>query len=222
MRKSTTANGRGSNGKASVSSAAKRASSNGHSNHKAGTSAKQKSKASSPSHKEGLEKVMKDTLKDIFYAEKQLVKALGKMEKAADSEELKQAFKQHKQETEEQVSMLEDAFESLGMRAAGKKCPAMDGLVEEGSEAMEEYDKGPARDAALIVSAQKVEHYEMAAYGSLRAFAATLGYTDCEKIFDSILDQESNADDILTQVAASVNEAAAAGEQVEEEEMEEA
>jgi ferritin-like metal-binding protein YciE len=219
MRKSTTANGRGSNGKAS--NAAKKVSSNGQGNHKATAGAKQKSKTSS-SAQEGLEKVMKETLKDIFYAEKQLVKALGKMEKAAEHEDLKQAFKQHRQETEEQVSMLEDAFESLGIRAAGKKCPAMDGLVEEGSEAMEEYEKGPARDAALIVSAQKVEHYEIAAYGSLRAFAATLGYTDCEKIFDQILDQESNTDEILTQVAATVNEVAASGEEVEEQEMEEA
>jgi ferritin-like metal-binding protein YciE len=152
---------------------------------------------------------MKNSLKDIYYAEKQLVRALNKMSKAAESEELKNAFLNHRQETEEQVTQLEEAFEILGMRAAGKKCPAMDGLVEEGAEAIEEFEKGPARDAALIVSAQKVEHYEIAAYGSLRAFAETLGYADCAKIFDRILEQESNADEILNQAAQTINQMAA-------------
>ena len=168
--------------------------------------------------------MMKNGLKDIYYAEKQLVKALNKMSKAAENEELKQAFETHKAETEEQIARLEEAFEELGMRAVGKKCPAMDGLVEEGAEAIEEFEKGSARDAALIVSAQKVEHYEIAAYGSLRAFAATLGYTTCEQIFEEILEQESNTDEILNQVAQTVNELAAQEDErmVDEEEMEEA
>jgi ferritin-like metal-binding protein YciE len=146
------------------------------------------------------------------------------MSKAAENQELKKAFETHKAETEEQVARLEEAFEELGLRAAGKKCPAMDGLIEEGAEAIEEFDKGPARDAALIVSAQKVEHYEIAAYGSLRAFAATLGYATCEQIFDEILEQESNTDEILNKVAQTINELAAQEDEsmIDEEEMEEA
>jgi ferritin-like metal-binding protein YciE len=215
-----------SNGRSSANG---RASSNGHSksssNGKAsGRSTSRSTSSQASSSREGLEKVMKNGLKDIYYAEKQLVKALNKMSKAAENEELKQAFETHKAETEEQVTRLEEAFEELGIRAAGKKCPAMDGLIEEGAEAIEEFDKGPARDAALIVSAQKVEHYEIAAYGSLRAFAATLGYATCEQIFDEILEQESNTDEVLNGVAQTINELAAQEDEnmVDEEELEEA
>jgi ferritin-like metal-binding protein YciE len=154
---------------------------------------------------------LKDGLKDIYYAEKQLVKALNKMAKAASNDELREAFENHRTETELQVNLLEDAFEALEMRAAGKKCPAMDGLIEEANEHIEEMDKGPARDAALIVGAQKVEHYEIAAYGSLRSFARCLGYPDCEQIFDQILDQESRTDELLTGVAQTVNQEALGG-----------
>src|ERR1044071_6684687 len=126
-----------------------RASSNGRSNGTSRKTAAKKTTSSSSSHREGLEKVMKNSLKDIYYAEKQLVRALNKMSKAAENEELKNAFDTHRTETEEQVTRLEEAFEILGMRAAGKKCPAMDGLIEEGGEAIEEFEKGPARDAAL-------------------------------------------------------------------------
>lgn len=213
-------NGRSpSNGRASSNgrATAKKSSSNGRSN---GTAKKSSSRAATSS-KEGLEKVMKDLLKDIYYAEKQLVRALNKMSKAAENEELKNAFDTHRQETEEQISRLEEAFEIFGMRAAGKKCPAMDGLVEEGAEAIEEFEKGPARDAALIVSAQKTEHYEIAAYGSLRAFAGTLGYADCEQIFDEILEQESSTDEILNQIAQTINQQAAEEDEASREELEE-
>ncbi len=170
---------------------------------------------------EDLEKVMKEGLKDIYYAEKQLAKALNKMAKGAENAELKQGFETHREETLTQIEKLEQVFEMLGMRAAGKKCPAMDGLIEEGSEALEEYDKGPARDAALIMSAQKVEHYEIASYGSLRTFAEVLGYTDCAQIFEEILEQESATDEKLTAVAQTVNEdAMAAGEQGDDEDEE--
>lgn len=168
---------------------------------------------------EDLEKVMKEGLKDIYYAEKQLAKALNKMAKGAENAELKQGFETHREETLTQIEKLEQVFEMLGMRAAGKKCPAMDGLIEEGSEALEEYDKGPARDAALIMSAQKVEHYEIASYGSLRTFAEVLGYSDCAQIFEEILEQESATDEKLTTVAQTVNEdAMAAGEGDDEDE----
>jgi ferritin-like metal-binding protein YciE len=152
-----------------------------------------------------LTEVLKDGLKDIYYAEKQLVKALKKVSKAATNQELKQAFDTHRGQTEEQIEKLEGAFEELGMRASGKKCPAMDGLIEEANEHMEEMDKGPALDAALIVGAQKIEHYEIAAYGSMRTFAKSLGYTECERIFEEILEQESDTDELLTEVARTVN-----------------
>jgi ferritin-like metal-binding protein YciE len=159
---------------------------------------------------------LKDTLKDIYYAEKQLVKALKKMGKAATNSDLREAFENHRMQTEEQIELLGQAFESLDMRAAGKNCPAMDGLIEEGREHMEEMDKGPALDAALIVGAQKVEHYEIAAYGSLKAFAKSLGLSECEEIFDQILQQESDTDELLTQVAATVNREALGDEQTME------
>lgn len=130
------------------------------------------------------------------------------MSKAASNQDLKEAFDMHRQETEGQIERLEEAFEALDMRAAGKKCPAMDGLVEEGSEAIEEFDKGPARDAALIMSAQKAEHYEISAYGSLRTFARTLGYDECAQLFEETLQEESETDEKLTQIAMTVNQEA--------------
>lgn len=144
-------------------------------------------------------------MKDIYYAEKQLVKALKKLSKAATNQELKQAFTTHMDQTSGHVEKLEAAFEVMEMRATGKKCPAMDGLIEEANEHIEEMDRGHALDAALIVGAQKVEHYEIAAYGSLRTFAKMLGYPECEKIFNEILDQESQTDELLTKVAQTVN-----------------
>lgn len=186
----------------------------------ANSNGRAKKTATSRRSHEGLEKVMKDILKDIYYAEKQLVKALNKMSKSASNQELKEGFEMHRQETETQVEKLEQVFEILGIRAVGKKCPAMDGLIEEGKEAIEEFEKGPSRDAAMIVAGQKVEHYEIAAYGSLRAFAEVLGYDDCAAIFNEILEQESATDEKLNQVAATVNEEAMM-ETEEAEEMEE-
>lgn len=197
-----------------------------------GTAAKAPAKRSAPrktaakkaqsNPSEDLEKVLQDGLKDIYYAEKQLVKALKKMAKGAANADLQQGFQMHMEETQAQVEKLDGVFEILGMRAQGKKCPAMDGLIEEGNEAIEEYDKGPARDAALIMSAQKVEHYEMAAYGSLRTFAQVLGYDDAAQILDEILEQEAATDEKLTAVAQTVNqEAMMAGEGEGEEDDEE-
>jgi ferritin-like metal-binding protein YciE len=148
---------------------------------------------------------MVDTLKDIYYAEKQLVRALKKMGKAASHQMLTVAFEQHRTETEQQIQQLEQVFQILGQRAQGKKCPAMDGLLDEGNEHMEEYSKGPGLDAALIVGAQKIEHYEMAAYGSLRTFAELLGQTEAQRIFQTILDQEGATDEKLTGLSRTIN-----------------
>lgn len=154
---------------------------------------------------DNLNKIMRDNLKDIYWAEKHLVRGLTKMVKAADSGELKQGFDKHREETLQQIEQLETAFEILGMKAQGKKCAAMEGLLKEGEEQIEQYEQGPARDAALIVSAQKIEHYEIAAYGSLRTFAATLGHNKCEMIFQGILDQESATDTTLSDLAMTIN-----------------
>jgi ferritin-like metal-binding protein YciE len=143
-------------------------------------------------------------LKDIYYAEKKLTKALGKMAKKATNTQLKEAFTTHQQQTDEQIEKLEEAFEMLGMTPKAKKCAAMDGLLEEGNEHMEEYEKGAGLDAALIVGAQKVEHYEIAAYGSMRTFAKTLGYNECAALFEEIREQESDTDELLTTIAESV------------------
>lgn len=212
----SSANGRSSSNTAPRSS---RASSNGRASRSSATN-KGRAKQSSP--REDLMEVLKDGLKDIYYAEKQLVKALKKMSKAATNMELSEAFDTHRLQTEEQIELLGQAFEAMELRAAGKKCPAMDGLIEESQEHIEEMDKGPALDAALIVGAQKVEHYEIAAYGSLRAFARCLELAECEQIFDQILQQESETDDLLTQIAETVNREALSGDEMANEvEMEE-
>ena len=161
--------------------------------------------------KDSLEKILRDQLKDIYYAEKKLEKALGKMAKNAAHTELSEAFLTHRDQTTAQIEKLNGAFEMLGMKPQAKKCPAMDGLVEEGNETMEEYGKGAGRDAAMIVSAQKCEHYEIAAYGSLRTFAITLGHVELAQVFEGILGEESETDEILTQLAHTINEDAVAG-----------
>ena len=158
--------------------------------------------------KENLSKVFEDTLKDIYWAEKHLTKALPKMSKAAYDENLSAAFDEHTQQTETHVERLEQVFEQLGKRAQGKRCPAMEGLVEEGKEAIEEYEKGYARDAALIISAQKVEHYEIAAYGSLKAHAQMMGEEEIVSLLDETLQEEAETDEKLTEISGSVNEQA--------------
>jgi ferritin-like metal-binding protein YciE len=143
-------------------------------------------------------------MKDIYYAEKKLVKALGKMAKKTTNARLRDAFLTHQSQTEDQIQMVERAFEIIGQNPKAKKCAAMDGLVEEGEEHMQEYEKGAGLDAALIVGAQKVEHYEIAAYGSMRSIAETLGYNDAARIFAEIRDQERENDELLTQIAESI------------------
>jgi ferritin-like metal-binding protein YciE len=153
-----------------------------------------------------LEDLMVDVMRDTYNAEKQLVKALPKMAKAASSEELRSAFEEHLEVTRGQVTRLEEAFKELGVAVRGKNCVAMEGLIEEGKELMEEDHDPEVLDAGLIAAAQKVEHYEIAAYGTLRAWAGMLGYTRAAELFQESLDEESEADETLSQLAmTSVN-----------------
>jgi len=169
---------------------------------------------------DSLEKLFLEELKDIYNAEKQLLRALPRMAKAADSPELQQAFNKHAKETEGQVQRLERVFKELGQSVRGKTCKGMQGLVEEGKEVMEKEGEGPVIDAALIASAQKVEHYEIAAYGCLRTYAQLLGLEQAAQLLQQTLEEEEATDKILNQLAESgINEAAAAvGVGAEEEE----
>jgi ferritin-like metal-binding protein YciE len=166
-----------------------------------------------------LMKLFEDSLKDIYWAEKALVKALPKMIKKATSDELIEAIENHLEETEAQVEKVEQVFEIIGKKPVAKKCDAMDGLIKEAESIMKESDEGAMRDAGIIAAAQKVEHYEIASYGTLRTFATTLGLEDAASVLSEILDEEKNADEILTQVAESTINVEAA-EEVESEEEE--
>ncbi len=152
-------------------------------------------------------------VKDLLNAEKQLTKALPKMAKAARDPELKKAFEEHLAETKEHVSRLESICGELGIGARGEKCEAMEGLIKEGSELIEAEDSDPAvRDAALIAAAQRVEHYEMAGYGAARSFAEQLGLDSVVKTLQQTLDEEGNANKLLTKIAKStVNPKATTG-----------
>lgn len=154
---------------------------------------KQSSKAS-----KGLEDLFLDGLKDIYYAEKKILKALPKMAKGAEAEEVSAAFEKHRAETEGQVERLEQIFELLDKPARGKTCPAIDGILEEGSEILEEYKGAPAIDAGLVAAAQAVEHYEIARYGSLIAWAEQLGMKDAAKLLHATLEEESATDEALS------------------------
>ncbi|WP_337043793.1 YciE/YciF ferroxidase family protein [Emticicia sp. 17c] len=160
---------------------------------------------------EKLQELFVDGLKDIYWAEKHLVKALPKMAKAATSDDLRSAFEQHLTETEGHVSKLEKVFDLIDHKAQAKHCPAMEGLIKEGEEVIESTDKGTfVRDCGLIMAAQKVEHYEIGSYGSLRSVARILGYHEVAEVLQTILDEEGAADKKLTDLAEShINEEAA-------------
>jgi ferritin-like metal-binding protein YciE len=145
-----------------------------------------------------------DELKDLYNAENQLLKALPRMAKAATAPELKAAFTEHLEVTRKQVERLEQIFEGLEVTPKGKKCKAMEGLVEEGKEIMEEDGEPSVIDAALIAAAQRVEHYEMAGYGCVRTFANLLGYEDAAALLQETLDEEGEADKKLTELAETV------------------
>ena len=143
-----------------------------------------------------------DSLKDIYYAEKKLVKALPKMKKAATSESLSSAIAEHIEVTKAQVSRLEEVFQILGKKAQGKKCEAIEGLIKEGESIVEDTEEGTAsRDVGIIMASQKIEHYEIASYGSLAQLATTLGMSDIADLLHETLNEEKEADVLLTEVA---------------------
>jgi len=173
-----------------------------------------------PGAAQGLRDLFEDELKDIYWAEKALIKALPKMIKNTTSEELATALKEHLAITEEQVRRLEQVFEYIGTKAQANKCEAMEGLIKEAEEIMESTEKGVVRDAGIISARQKVEHYEIATYGTLRAFAKILGEDDAVSLLEEILNEEKEADEKLTEVAeSSINIEAAVDDTGEEEEQ---
>jgi ferritin-like metal-binding protein YciE len=153
---------------------------------------------------ETLEQLLEESLKDLYDAEKQLVKALPKMAKAADNEDLKAAFTGHLEETKGHQQRLEQVFEILGSKAKSKSCAAMKGLIEEGGEEMNADAHGPIKDLMLITAAQKVEHYEMSGYGSAKALADALGNQDVVDLLEKNEDEEAEADQKLTEIAATL------------------
>lgn len=151
-----------------------------------------------------LQELFMDELKDIYWAEKKLTKSIPKMVKAACNEELITALQEHLQETTEQVERLDKVFELLGEAPKGIKCEGMEGIVTEGEDMMSELQDSPALDAAIIAAAQKVEHYEIASYGTLKTYATQLGHDEVAEILEEILEEEKAADEKLTEVAVSV------------------
>lgn len=152
-----------------------------------------------------LDDLFHDTLKDIYYAEKKILKTLPKMARAAQSDKLRKGFEKHLAQTEEQVSRLEQVFETIGQAAKGKKCDAIEGIIAEGEEIMKEYKGTEALDAGLISSAQAVEHYEITRYGTLRRWAEMMGNKNAARLLDKTLKEESQTDELLTQIAESAN-----------------
>jgi ferritin-like metal-binding protein YciE len=150
-----------------------------------------------------LQELLVEELKDLYDAEHQLTKALPKMAEAATNSQLKNAFNQHLTETEGHITRLEQVFQALDEKASRKTCKAMKGLVEESSEVIEEKMDPEVKDAALIASAQRVEHYEIAGYGAARTFAQTIGQPEVAQLLQQTLDEEDNADKKLTQIAES-------------------
>lgn len=158
-----------------------------------------------------LDTLFHETLKDIYYAERKISTALRKMARAAQDPELKAAFQTHEQETQAQYERLSEVFDALGKRPTGKTCDAIEGIIAEAQEIMEEFKGSPALDAGLLAAAQAVEHYEIARYGTLKAWAARLGLADAERLLDQTLQEETATDEILTGLAETVINAAVQG-----------
>jgi ferritin-like metal-binding protein YciE len=157
-----------------------------------------------------LDELFHDMLKDVYYAEKQILKALPKMAKAAQSTELRTAFETHKTETQEQIERLSQVFELIGKTPRAKTCDAILGILKEGEAVIEDYGDSPALDAGLIASAQAVEHYEMARYGTLKAWAEQLGHGDAVSLLDATLAEETRTDKALSKLGRSANSTAVA------------
>ena len=163
-----------------------------------------------PAKAKTLDDLFLQTLKDIYYAERKILKSLPRMAKAAESKELKQAFNTHREETQGQIERLEQVFEMLGKRASGKTCEAINGLLEEGESVMEDFGESEALDPAILATAQAVEHYEIVRYCALRSWAEELGLQEAVKLIDQNLQEEKKTDALLTQLAeARINRKAA-------------
>ena len=159
---------------------------------------------------ESLEKLFEETVRDIYYAEKKILKALPKMARKASSQRLADAFRSHVDQTEVHVERLDQVFELIGKAPRGKTCPAIDGIIEEGEEIMKEAETDTVRDAGMLAAAQAVEHYEITRYGTLIAWAKELGRPDCASVLQKNLDEEKTTDEKLTKLATSrVNKKAA-------------
>lgn len=169
-----------------------------------------------------LHEMLVDEIKDLYHAEKQLTKALPKMAKAANHEDLREAFEMHLEETHEQITRLEEVFEALGEKVKAKPCAGMAGIIEEGQDTMKEDAEGAVMDAALIAAAQRAEHYEIGAYGTCVEWARLLGLDEVASLLEATLEEEKAADQKLTALAESeINQAAVAEGQSDEEEEEE-
>ncbi len=163
-----------------------------------------------PAQPKTLDDLFLDTLKDIYYAEKQILKALPKMAKAANAPELKQAFETHLDQTEGHVERLTGVFDIIGKAPRGKTCDAILGIIEEGKGIIEEFEGSPALDAGLVAAAQAVEHYEIARYGTLKAWAQQLGLKEAVRLLDQTLGEEEKTDQLLTKLGTtSINKQAA-------------
>ena len=160
-----------------------------------------------------LDTLFYDGLRDVYYAERKILKALPKMARGAQASEVKEAFQTHKDQTEGHVERLQEVFEMLGKRAQGKTCPAIDGIIEEGEDVLAEYKDSPAIDAGLIAAAQSVEHYEITRYGTLKRWAEVLKMPQAAKLLDATLQEEARTDETLTALAdTTANPKAAAAE----------
>lgn len=151
-----------------------------------------------------LEDLFHDTLKDMYFAERKILSTLPKMEKAAQSEELKKAFAKHRTETEGHVERLDKVFAAIGKEPHGKTCDAIVGITDEGAEIMDDYKDSPALDAGLLAAAQAVEHYEISRYGTLKTWASELGLKDAVRLLDQTLQEEKKTDETLTTIAEQV------------------
>ncbi|WP_295042953.1 DUF892 family protein [uncultured Paracoccus sp.] len=160
-----------------------------------------------------LDTLFHETLKDIYYAERKILTALRKMARAAQSEDLKAAFKAHEEETQTQVERLTQVFELIGKRPRGKTCDAIEGIIAEGEDVIDEFKDSPALDAGLLAAAQAVEHYEISRYGTLKAWAQTLGMDEAAALLDQTLQEETATDEKLTSLAEAVINSAAAVEE---------
>ncbi|MCF6370900.1 YciE/YciF ferroxidase family protein [Rhizobium halophilum] len=156
-----------------------------------------------------LDDLFYETLRDVYYAERKIISGLRKMARGAQDEQLKAAFEKHREETEEQVERLQQVFELIGKRARGKTCPAIEGILDEAEEIIEEFKGSPALDAGLLAAAQAVEHYEISRYGTLKSWASQLGMDDAAKLLETTLNEEKKTDELLTGLAEQTLNAAA-------------